>query len=317
MKKHYRRGILITILMLMVVIGAVAIRQSVVQAQSATVLDNMPGNDQIFYFMGSDSLRAILIDVPADQDYDIENIQLRLFGGVGTTATVSVYTDGGNEPGALIGNFETHPVPTTQPDNTVIFNPLASIRLLAGQRYWFVVQSSAGITVFGSSPAVDPSGIFTFVDHRDHDQFLGIWFAGNDAPSVAINAAPVPIVEEPPLPPSSDGNVVVTACRNTDGRLNSICEEPYQTAAIYCRGDGAIDVYAITDGEGWLAFRTTQSEIEAVGVQHQNAMIEQSHDGKIRLYRLSTGEFQVNAPIWDVVRGNLPDGYVFEFEGCG
>jgi hypothetical protein len=66
----------------------------------------------------------------------------------------------------------------------------------------------------------------------------------------------------------------------------------------------------------WLAFCTTPFEIDAVGVPAQNSLIDHSDDGKIRLYRLSTGEFQVNAPCWDRLRGNLPDGYIVLFGGC-
>jgi hypothetical protein len=94
-----------------------------------------------------------------------------------------------------------------------------------------------------------------------------------------------------------------------------VCEEPWQTAAVYCRADGSIDVYGITDSVGWLAFRTTPAEIDALRVQDENTLIEQSNDGRIRLYRLKTGEFQVNSPIVDDVRGYLPNGYVFKWEG--
>ena len=105
-------------------------------------------------------------------------------------------------------------------------------------------------------------------------------------------------------------------CALFDGRLNRVCEEPWQTAAVYCRADGAIDVYGITNGEGWLAFRATQAEVDSLGIPNQNGLIDRSADGKIRLYRLTTGEFQVNAPLWDTVKGYLPNGYVFRWNGC-
>jgi hypothetical protein len=268
----------------------------------------MPGNDQVAYFLYDDSRRGLIVEVAADQDYFLEDLQLRLLANGGSNATVQLFTDGDTEPGTFIADLGTHPVGSDRGNPIVTFSPVGSIRLLAGQRYWFVVSTDLGLSVFGPSPGVDPSGIFTFIDHRD--QFFGYWFEGNQAPAMTIHAFPAP-----PMPADSDGQVVV-ACTHSDGRLNSICEEPYQTAAIYCRADGSIDVYGITDGEGWLAFRTTQAEIDAVGVPAQNNLIERSDDGKIRLYRLSTGEFQVNAPMWDVVRGNLPDGYVFQFGGC-
>lgn len=92
-----------------------------------------------------------------------------------------------------------------------------------------------------------------------------------------------------------------------DQRINSLEIEPWQTVAVYCQVNGLIDIYQINEfSEGYLVIHATRPEIDAVGVPTVNTLIESSSDGAVRLYRLSTGEYQVIAP-----RDHLFDGYVF------
>jgi len=120
---------------------------------------------------------------------------------------------------------------------------------------------------------------------------------------------------------SSSGNSDVVEksipqCANLfDGRINNQpdmdCAAP---VAIY---GGSITVYAINPdtGQGTFAFRATDEQIEAVGIPSTNTMLGQATNpvsGQlIMLYRLTTGEFQVNA--W------YPDGkpYVFVWDEDG
>ncbi|NDJ86844.1 MAG: hypothetical protein GYB66_13255 [Chloroflexi bacterium] len=95
-----------------------------------------------------------------------------------------------------------------------------------------------------------------------------------------------------------------------DWEVNPGSAHPYRTAAIYCRANGAIEVYAIVNGNGVPAFTATPEEIAAVGVPLANTLIKEGGGG-IRLYRLSSGEFQVNAPM-----GSDPNGYVVIWDGC-
>jgi hypothetical protein len=83
----------------------------------------------------------------------------------------------------------------------------------------------------------------------------------------------------------------------TDGRLND--NDPGQTAAIYCENKG-ITVYGFYHGISFVAFKASTAEINKVP-EHPtvNTLIKQGHG--IRLYRLTGGQFQINAP----------DGYVF------
>lgn len=75
------------------------------------------------------------------------------------------------------------------------------------------------------------------------------------------------------------------------GRVNRDVMAP---AAIYCKNNG-IEVWAVdTAGTGHLAFRATSLEISSIGVPSVNTLIDSGYG--IGLYRLTSGEYQVNAP---------------------
>jgi hypothetical protein len=75
-----------------------------------------------------------------------------------------------------------------------------------------------------------------------------------------------------------------------DDRLNVDAAAP---VSIYCRDDG-IHVYSIDRfGTGRLAFIATFNEINAVGTPLVNTLIDSG--AGIGLFRLTTGEFQVNS----------------------
>ncbi len=84
----------------------------------------------------------------------------------------------------------------------------------------------------------------------------------------------------------------------TDGRINRF--EAYAQAAIYTTdyADGTgLHIYGIDDanGMGTLALEVTPAMIAAVPEQPAaNTLIAASPDGRVALYRLTTGEFQVN-----------------------
>lgn len=98
------------------------------------------------------------------------------------------------------------------------------------------------------------------------------------------------------------------ACINPDNRLNRVCDHPEQSAAVYCRGKN-IAVYAVDNGKGRLAFTVTLAELNKLPDHPEtNILVEENLDA--RLYKLTTGEYQVNRL--------KPDGkdYVFTFDGC-
>ena len=89
-----------------------------------------------------------------------------------------------------------------------------------------------------------------------------------------------------------------------DGRINDRPEDNMQTAAIYCTADG-VTIWSVKDSVGKFAFTATRKEIDAVPKNPvKNTLIKQAKN--IALYRLTTGEMQVNAP----------NNYVFIWKGC-
>lgn len=200
------------------------------------------------------------------------------------------------------GQFVFENVPLTVSTIYPTFSQ-SPIILEGGARYY--IQVAPGLPNafdwYGNNPPLDPSGLFSFVAVTD-----GVYANRPNRPSISIDADPVP---------------AGTAASIGDNRLNSVSDAPYQTAAVYCGVENSIQVYGIRFGEGYLAFLVTQDEIDAVGIppigaSEDDMLIKQTSDGQIRLYRLPTGEFQVNAPIDDAIRGNLPNGYVFIWDGC-
>lgn len=84
---------------------------------------------------------------------------------------------------------------------------------------------------------------------------------------------------------------------------------PWRTAAIYCLPDGSIEIYRIENSQGVPAFVAPIALINSIGVPVENALIAEGSG--IRLYRLSSGQFQVNAPV-----GTDPNGYVEIWNSC-
>ena len=187
-----------------------------------------------------------------------------------------------------------------------------------------------GTTIVGSSSGTSPSAIsYTFPADTSGELKINLDFTTTSSYFFSVSTTCTPVPDPPtPVPPTpvAPTPIVPTPtvspadCTN-DGRVNSVCAEPWQTAAIYCQPEGVIDVYAIRDGAGTLVIRATPEEIDAVGVPADGAdasemLIEQSADEQVRLYRLPDGSFQVNAPINDAIRGILLNGYVYTWQGC-
>ena len=89
----------------------------------------------------------------------------------------------------------------------------------------------------------------------------------------------------------------------TDGRVNS--HDAVESAAIYCEGDNSVTVWIVVNSVGYFDFTATTKEINKVPVQPAKNTLIKSGMG-IALYRLTTGELQVNAP----------NNYVFIWKGC-
>lgn len=289
------------------------VEQPTHQAQSAVVFSNMPQvDDGALIVIQPNWPAAVIFDVPAGLDYTVNSVDMRLVVAVagGGNINAAIHVDNAGAAGAVVVDLGSG-FAFTSP-STVTYTPTGASTLAAGQRYWLVL-TGADSQWRSSNPGVTPAGDFIYVDNgRIRLDLAGIFQSFDpERFSFTMDADPIPA----PVPPSGGGNVAV-ACSETDSRVNSLCEEPYQTAAIYCLPNGGIDVYDVTTGEGWLTVRVSSETIAEIGVPSTNTRLGQSEDGTIRLYRLASGEFQVNAPRWDNVQGNLPDGYIFIWDGC-
>jgi len=92
----------------------------------------------------------------------------------------------------------------------------------------------------------------------------------------------------------------------TDDRLNI---DPAPPVVIYCREYG-IDIYARDANDNYqFALRVPAADYEELGTPATNTLLGTSPDGNVRLFLLSTGEFQVNAYF-----GN--EEYVAIWSGC-
>ena len=102
---------------------------------------------------------------------------------------------------------------------------------------------------------------------------------------------------------------IVTSCPFSDGRLNA-CDAAENTA-VYCLSDGSVAIWAIDNSKGLLAFTVSPEEIaRAPKLPPTNTLIKEGLGA--RLYRLSSGELQVNRTY-----PSRDKDYVFRFNDCG
>jgi hypothetical protein len=93
------------------------------------------------------------------------------------------------------------------------------------------------------------------------------------------------------------------------------------TAVIYLMAEGGIQVYAVdSNGSGLLVISVTDSELASYPDNpDSNTRIANSDDGKITLYKLTSGEYQVNAgpdaegKVISVIFTGRGDVYMHEF----
>lgn len=108
------------------------------------------------------------------------------------------------------------------------------------------------------------------------------------------------------------GTRIDPACLVPDGRLNHA--DAAAGAIIYCLPDAGIAVYDVdTISRGDLALSISAAELAAFPiVPEENTLVTASSSGAIRLYRLTSGELQINAP------GIYPTDpeYVYIWNGC-
>ncbi len=106
---------------------------------------------------------------------------------------------------------------------------------------------------------------------------------------------------------SCAGGAAVTFFNPGDGRLNV---DPVAPAVVYPATAG-FPIYAVgPDSKGTLSLAVTCADIAKISSNPAvNMLIKQTADGRIRLYRLTTGEFQIN------VRQSSGLDYVYTWQG--
>jgi hypothetical protein len=132
-----------------------------------------------------------------------------------------------------------------------------------------ILSGDSGSTTFGGP------GTWTGVSVEDSSSYLLLGDFSCGHPAMASGSGDDDADDDSPGP---------------DDRIN---REPAAPVAVYCRGDG-IHLYSIDRfGHGRLAFIATFNEINAVGIPTANTLIDSG--AGIGLYRLTSGEFQVNS----------------------
>ena len=108
------------------------------------------------------------------------------------------------------------------------------------------------------------------------------------------------------------GERIALECLEEDGRLNRT--DAAAGAIVYCLPDGGIAIYDVdTLSRGNLALSVTMDELTGFpAAPAENTLVDASATGAIRLYRLTSGELQLNSP------GIYPSDpeYVFIWNGC-
>jgi hypothetical protein len=108
------------------------------------------------------------------------------------------------------------------------------------------------------------------------------------------------------------GERIAPECLQDDGRVNR--HDAAAGAIVYCLPDGGVAVYDVdTLSRGDLALSISAAELtETATASAENTMLDSSATGAIRLYRLTSGELQLNSP---AIYPTDPE-YVFIWGGC-
>jgi len=94
----------------------------------------------------------------------------------------------------------------------------------------------------------------------------------------------------------------------TDGRVNM---DTAQEAAVYCN-KGGVDVWRVIQSHGYFSLHVTKATIDKIPkFPVQNTLIAEDKKYLVRLYRLTSGELQVNA-----TSSEGKGDYVFVWKGC-
>jgi len=152
---------------------------------------------------------AVGVQVPGGSSYTLNSVTVRLHDvsdANGTPFSLSVYDDGGGEPGNSIGLIGSGAGTWdgAQTYDAYTIDALSPIQLQAGASYWIVATSPGDDTCpFGwIDPAADPVGsVFNHVGERDSSDAGSSWASEDDGDflQLEIDASPSDVAPVPSI----------------------------------------------------------------------------------------------------------------------
>lgn len=156
--------------------------------------------------IGDDRKAAVGVQIPADSDYRINEVIIRLHdtAGGGAPFSLDVYDDNAGSPGSPVASIGSGTGNGQGTYDLYTLTPASLITLQAGAVYWITVSSSSDIyCAFGwSESGADPAGsIFPHIGIQRYSN--GAWTdrSGDYMPQLEIDADPV--VAPPVAAPAS------------------------------------------------------------------------------------------------------------------
>jgi len=228
-------------------------------------------------------LVALLLLIPVvsqaqTEAWIVNGIDTSGCGNFNITLNVTFVNDGGTY------NFDTVAIV----DGLIYMHENFGMSGLTGTTTWSIYSASSGGPITGTwpMPAGRPVEIYLTMERPVNTpvaQTLLVLDACETS-NILYNGDPAGW----PLPPASGA---AEAQPFTDGRLND--RDAAAPVAVY-EVDGDLHVYAVDSSEGTLVMVVTAEEFAAVGVPEVNTVVEEANG--IQVIRLSTGEYQINAP---------------------
>lgn len=224
---------------------------------------------------------------------------------VGPTALIlTLHADNVGEPGAAIQTIGVH---TTTGGNIFVTHTITTtpITLAASTTYWVVATTtSTDLCAMGWGVNNPPLGDFNYAGTRQWDGTT--WLARNPVSIEIGEGTPSDAV----LGRNNDGQF-----HPGDDRINHAEVDRAAPVAIYCKPHG-IQIRLIDSASGIgidpPAINIFYEDIEAAGIPTDTNLLLEENSG-VSLYRLTTGEFQVN-----VLDANALEykWYVFVWDQC-
>ncbi|MCQ3932822.1 MAG: hypothetical protein DPW16_20425 [Chloroflexi bacterium] len=167
------------------------------------------------------------------------------------------------------------------------------------------------VSVTATTPGASPRAIFTASGPSgpQTSSTIGVYWTAPQSPGMLATVTVTMFINDANAGTAVDADLIQECSipPPDDGRMNNIIVDPEQTVAVYCRSNGIEIIRPVGNQPVTVLFASIQ-EIATVGVPRTNTLIKASVD--VNLYRLSSGEFQVNAP------GLGGKQYVFIWSGC-